>query len=107
LQTDPEVKVALYWQHLYERDFQGALDQLIGLPEKIVYLSLSISPRELLAGYACQLKGDSERARLAYQSALALMEAMVRERPDDSRAYSALGLVYAGLGRKNDAIREG
>jgi serine/threonine-protein kinase len=106
-QTDPEIKVALFWQHLYERDYQGALEQLPGLPAEIVYLSLSIVPREVLAGYAYQLRGDSERARSAYESALALMEAMARERPEDGRVNSALGLVYAGLGRKDDAIREG
>ena len=29
------------------------------------------------------------------------------EDPEDSRLYSSLGLAYAGLGRKTDAIREG
>jgi TolB-like protein/Flp pilus assembly protein TadD/predicted Ser/Thr protein kinase len=107
LQTDPEIKVALFWQHIYERDYQGALDQLSGLPAMIDFLTFSITPRELLAGYAYQQLGDSERALTSYQSALALMEEMVQARPEDGRAYSTLGLAYAGLGRKDDAIRAG
>jgi hypothetical protein len=32
---------------------------------------------------------------------------MCEEQPDDARLHSSLGLAYAGLGRKQDAIREG
>ena len=31
----------------------------------------------------------------------------MEQRPDDSRYRSALGIAYAGLGRREDAIREG
>jgi serine/threonine-protein kinase len=29
------------------------------------------------------------------------------QHPEDSRLHSALGIAYAGLGRKDDAVREG
>ena len=35
------------------------------------------------------------------------LEAAVRERPEDPRIPSALGQVYAGMGRKDEPIREG
>ncbi len=31
----------------------------------------------------------------------------IQERPEDERFHSFLGIVYAGLGRKEDALREG
>jgi tetratricopeptide (TPR) repeat protein len=36
-----------------------------------------------------------------------LLEAAVADRPEDPRVHSALGLSYALLGRKDEAIREG
>jgi tetratricopeptide (TPR) repeat protein len=105
--SNPEIRVALYWQHLYERDIRGAIDQLAGLPDKIVFMSLSISSREQLAGYAYRLLDDPARARSSYRSALKVAEETAREQPEDGRAYGALGLVYAGLGRREDAIQAG
>ncbi len=37
----------------------------------------------------------------------ALVESRIEEWPEDSRLHSALGIAYAGLGRKDDALREG
>ncbi len=36
-----------------------------------------------------------------------MLEIKIEQHPDDSRYRSALGITYAGLGRKEDAIREG
>ena len=35
------------------------------------------------------------------------MTRIIQEQPDDARFHSALGIAYAGLGRKEDAVREG
>ncbi len=51
--------------------------------------------------------GESERSREAYDTARILLEEEVKRHPDDHRVRSSLGIVYAGLGRKEDAIREG
>ena len=64
-------------------------------------------PKAQLTGLVYQLMGKPERARASYDSARVLMEKEVKERPDDHRIRSSLGIVYAGLGRKEDAIREG
>ena len=42
-----------------------------------------------------------------YESARTLLESLIKKNPDYPRYHSALGIVYAGLGRKEDAIREG
>jgi serine/threonine-protein kinase len=42
-----------------------------------------------------------------YDSARRFLEAKVQESPEDPRVHSALGIAYAGLGRKEEAVREG
>jgi Flp pilus assembly protein TadD len=44
---------------------------------------------------------------LYYDSARVQLESRQRANPDDERMYSALGIAYAGLGRKEDAVRSG
>jgi eukaryotic-like serine/threonine-protein kinase len=49
--------------------------------------------------------GEQDSARVHEQIALRLLEQRLRAQPDDARAHSALGRVYATLGRDDDAIR--
>jgi serine/threonine-protein kinase len=46
-------------------------------------------------------------ARIYFDSAAQVLERRSRARPDDPALHSVLGLAYAGLGRRDDAIREG
>jgi serine/threonine-protein kinase len=55
--------------------------------------------------YASQHRPQIERAYL--DSARAFLESRVRAQPDEASFHSQLGLVYADLGRKADAVREG
>ena len=72
---------------------------------------VALSPRRgghfLLRAEMHARAGDPVRARAAYDSARAIFEALVTERPDDADLRSGLGVAYAGLGRAGDAIREG
>jgi TolB-like protein len=51
--------------------------------------------------------GDDSAARKAFTAARAEVERTVRERPDEGPPLCLLGLIDAGLGRKEEAIREG
>jgi Flp pilus assembly protein TadD len=53
------------------------------------------------------MKGDAAAAHAAFDVARAVQEQLVRARPDSGARLSGLGLIDAGLGRKEDAIREG
>ncbi len=64
-------------------------------------------PRALLEAEALALEGDAARARAAYESARVVLEAESRKLASDARLHSALGIAYAGLGRKSDAVKEG
>jgi serine/threonine-protein kinase len=64
-------------------------------------------PREQWYAILKGLLGDTESERSYWEAAAAHLEPLMLERPEDPRLHSALGIAYAGLGRKVDAIREG
>ena len=51
--------------------------------------------------------GDDAAARKAFTAARAEVERTVRDQPDYGPPLCVLGLIDAGLGRKEEAIREG
>ena len=51
------------------------------------------------------LAGEPEAAKSAGEEALPLVEARLRERPDDTLAMTGLSWVYLALGRNTDALR--
>ena len=51
------------------------------------------------------LAGEPEAAKSAGEEALPLLEARLRERPDDTLAMTGLSWVYLALGRNTDALR--
>jgi tetratricopeptide (TPR) repeat protein len=58
-------------------------------------------------GVVARWEGDLPRARAAFTVARTELEKVLQEQPDFAAALSVLGMIDAGLGRKEDAIREG
>jgi TolB-like protein/tRNA A-37 threonylcarbamoyl transferase component Bud32/predicted Zn-dependent protease len=58
-----------------------------------------------------QIYGQAKQPQLeksCYESAIKMLMAKIQQLPEDAAGYhSYLGIAYAGLGRKQDAIREG
>lgn len=107
-----ELALDFYYQCIMERDPESALDELSWMPERETYfLGRDITSRALLEGFAYRMMGDTATARAKFDSTRVMLEEMVEESGDDrvleSSLRSALGEAYAGLGRKDDAIREG
>jgi tetratricopeptide (TPR) repeat protein len=92
---------------LLSRNYQKALDELARASVVFDEGEWWFIPRDQLMAYTYQLMGEPVRARALYESALNLLEKELKERPDDDRVHSSLGMVYAGLGRKEEAIRQG
>jgi TolB-like protein/class 3 adenylate cyclase/Tfp pilus assembly protein PilF len=67
----------------------------------------SLWSRDWFVGVAARTFGEPAKARAAFAAARAIEEKVVRDQPDYAPAWSRLGLIDAGLGRKEDAIREG
>jgi len=112
LERMPDVSLAnaveaRYLQCLYERRVEDAVRLLDSSGLEVFATSERYYPRALLEAETSALRGDAVRARAGYESARAVLEAESRKLAGDARLHSALGLAYAGLGCKDDAIREG
>src|SRR6266704_6347327 len=62
--------------------------------------------RPFIEGVIARMTKDDEKARSAFITARAEQEKIVQAQPDDGPALCVLGLIDAGLGRKEEALRE-
>jgi TolB-like protein/Flp pilus assembly protein TadD len=98
-----------FWciQELYEKKYQAALARLSSLSNDIIESGDSFIPKSQMEGYIYFGLKKPELAFASFDSARTLLEKELKERPDDFRVHSSLGIVYAVLGRKEEAVREG
>ena len=101
--------VADYWLlcALAERDPAAAANALAALGDNSVGTEkIKYGPR-LMEGLIARMTKDDAKARAAFTAARAEQEKLIRANPDDAGALCILGLIDAGLGRKEEALREG
>lgn len=118
VQLDPDFEMArrklaeayanIYWGSfrmltgVRERDYETALLRLypesFGSDSGSYYLARAILHERL---------GQRETALADFDSARAVLSERVAERPEEARLHAGLGLAYAGLGRAEEAVREG
>jgi len=77
------------------------------LQEGITWGANVRTPRSFCEGLAARVFGDNEAAMNAFGEAREEMETVLQKQPDYAEAMSALGMIDAALGRKEDALREG
>jgi tetratricopeptide (TPR) repeat protein len=102
--TDGLVTFARVEFLMLQRKFTEALDVLKQLPKNVSY---DEQLPEILEGAIYIFLNDKEKARSAFERARAIAEKRVREGPDDPDRYARLGLILAGLDRKEEAIAAG
>jgi len=97
------------WFHvaLCERDNVGVSRSLALVPAEGISEGNIWWPRPFFEALAARARGDATVARAAFTDARAEVEKTMREQPDYAQGITVLGLIDAGLGRKDDAIREG
>jgi tetratricopeptide (TPR) repeat protein len=61
----------------------------------------------LLKARMQRLRGNASASRAFFDSAATVLEGRTASRPEDPTLHAALGFAYAGLGRREGAIREG
>ncbi len=76
-------------------------------PEGTIKPGGVVLPRAYYEGVFARAEGDTARARAAFTAARAELAKIVAARPDAAVALSFLGVIDAGLGRKEDALAEG
>lgn len=106
--SNPTVTLARFNLHVIERNFAEALAVLWRSPLENLHGDTSTPlPKSFLAAQVYRVIPDAEKARASYQSALEIAERALSESPQDASRHVLLGLIYAGLGRKAEAVREG
>jgi tetratricopeptide (TPR) repeat protein len=91
---------------VYEGNYQKVLDQL-SLNSGDTDSMYSFVPKATKYARIYAYMNKPELAKKYYDEARTTLTEKIQQEPDDSRFRSALGIAYAGLGRKEDAIREG
>jgi len=103
--------VAAFFVHcaLAERDHAAAVRALDLIPsEGTVDSRYDISwPRDWHVGLVAHCFKDDDAAKKAFASARTAAAKNVSDQPDYAPVWSVLGVIDAGLGRKDDAIAEG
>lgn len=64
-------------------------------------------PKSYLQAYIHLMLGDTARAQADFEAARPALEMTVSHSPQDAPRHAQLGLLYAFMGRKEDALREG
>ncbi len=75
--------------------------------DAVDYLNGGATPKSFLAGCSALAQGDSATARARFEQARGTFEEQVAEAPESADRHANLGLLYAFLDRKEDALREG
>ncbi|HET7063435.1 MAG TPA: tetratricopeptide repeat protein [Rudaea sp.] len=92
------------WSH----DFDAALAALAGTPERIhTNPGHVLLATDLLRAQALEAAGRNAPALAAYEKAIRALERDLKLQPAEPSLHAFLGRAYAGVGRKEDAMREG
>ena len=92
---------------MIERRYQEALRRLSSGSSEVYEFVNFYVPKDRLAAQIHGLMNRPALEQAHYEEARDPLEAKVEEQPKDHRMHSSLGIAFAGLGRRDDAIREG
>jgi len=93
---------------LAERDAVAAKNAVIAAGENPPLIDEAVNfSRPFIEGVIARMTKDSEKARAAFTSARAEQEKIIQAQPSYGPPLCVLGLIDAGLGRKEEALREG
>ena len=108
LDPDGVVTFARWDVNLMDRDTDSAEKALLNSPLDTITSQTGVPlPKSYLQGCTELVRGDTARAESQFDVALPLVEQLVTESPQNGTRRAQLGLLYAFLGRKDDALREG
>ncbi len=107
IEKHPRLDQERWWVAFLARDFEAADRFLSRKDEATMDVLGSHLPTSLLIGMTAQFSGEFQRAMKAFDLARGNLEREIISSTKDASVHSALGLAYAGLSRKEDAVRKG
>jgi serine/threonine protein kinase/Tfp pilus assembly protein PilF len=90
---------------LYLRDYDAANRVIAATPAKYADGAFD-GPSHWAEGQIARARGDKQKALAAFAAAREKMEAQQGDKPKDEEYFARVAMIDAGLGRKEDAIRE-
>ena len=111
LVEDPSAVEAIAEQWLYialcRRDSVEMGSVLTSIPPLGIVPFNVRMPRSFCEGLVARVQGDAGAASAAFTSARSEMENVLRDQPEYAEGLCLIGMIDAGLGRKEEALREG
>ena len=95
----------LYYCDILDRKFDAALNEIKGVTEidgQFYYKS-----EDLFLAEVYGFMNNRTLVEKHYKAAIKSLNEKIKAHPGDSRLYTSLGIAYAGLGEKENALREG
>ncbi|MCK5367432.1 MAG: DUF2225 domain-containing protein, partial [Cyclobacteriaceae bacterium] len=92
---------------IYDENYQKALEIFSSTDWEGYNIVNRYHPKSLVQAMIYDLMSFPEKANAYYDSARIKLEEKLQEIPGDPRILGSLGIVYAGLGEKEKAIRYG
>ena len=108
--TDPDGSItSCQWDvAMIDRDFAAAKAALqMSVVSNISYTTAGLTPKSFFDGCTELAQGDRDKAQKSFEMARPAFEKAVEEAPASAERHATLGWLYAFMGRKDDAIREG
>lgn len=103
----PDIDAAWPDFALCERSETAAARLLVNYPRGGGWYFSTNCPHAYWEAVVARWQGDSARAQAAFTAARSQVEKIVEEQPDFAAPLSLLAIIDAGLGRKDEAVREG
>lgn len=103
---DPDIVYATTLVDLFDGKYQDVVSRLASAALEGFNTQYYFIPKAQIYAQVYTLMGKPQLGLAYYDSARAVVETVLRAQPEDARLHGALGIAYAGLGRKEDAIRE-
>jgi len=91
---------------LYLRDYDAANRVIAATPAKWADIAFGEQTSSWAEGWVARARGDKEKALAVFTAARKKMEARLADIPNDAPYLSEVATVDAGLGKKEEAIRE-
>ena len=110
IDSDDYVDIMLNLQvyiEILKRRYNEAVEDLVKHVKPYENGQFRFTPASQMIGLIYRYQNKPALSRQYFDSSRVILEKMLKDKPDDERLHSSLGITYAGLGLKDKAVSEG
>lgn len=110
--TELELNNQSFWTpplilDFFDEKYHEVLDYISNSTWKGIINPWAYQPASLHQAVMYDCLGNREYAKLYFDSARNILDSMLHKYPEEARLHGSLGIAYAGLGDKENAVRKG